>query len=282
MSRSLIIAGLAASALHVVVLGSLEVRLASHGPEASHDQPIALTMTSIAPEPPPLVPDTGEADDSVIEPADLGESAEANKPPDAVSLAEERTSAADVTPEPATPAAALDSEPLQEAPTQPVAAPPVPLAASAEEAVEVVVAAAEAHVIESPPEFLLALLEQAAQRARSALPRRVAASAAPPPSPPAPRGVREEPTIEHRPKPRYPAIARRRGYEGEVLLLVHVQSDGRVGAVTITRSSGHDVLDRAAARTVREQWRFRAGSIDARPAAFWIEVPIEFRLTDSQ
>lgn len=159
MSRSLIIAGLAASALHVVVLGSLEVRLASHGPEAAHDQPIALTITSIAPEPPPLVPDTGEADDSAIEPPDQGESAEANRPPpaeeppDAVSLAEERTWAADATPEPTTPAAALDSEPLEEAPTQPIEAPPVPLAASVEEAVEAVVAAAEAHVIESPPEF---------------------------------------------------------------------------------------------------------------------------------
>jgi protein TonB len=48
------------------------------------------------------------------------------------------------------------------------------------------------------------------------------------------------------PPPPYPSTARRRGWEGEVLLLVDVTAQGEVCNVTVSRSSGYRILDRAA------------------------------------
>jgi TonB family protein len=56
-------------------------------------------------------------------------------------------------------------------------------------------------------------------------------------------------------RPAYPPLARLRGYQGVVVLLVEVLVDGRVGQVGIRRSAGHEILDRAALEAVRA-WRF--------------------------
>lgn len=58
--------------------------------------------------------------------------------------------------------------------------------------------------------------------------------------------------------PTYPTIARRRSWEGTVLLGIDCDAEGVVQFVTIVRSSGHGVLDDAAVAAVR-QWRFAAG-----------------------
>ncbi|ULA64154.1 MAG: TonBC domain-containing protein [Nitrospira sp.] len=50
---------------------------------------------------------------------------------------------------------------------------------------------------------------------------------------------------------RYPNSARLNGTEGKVVLRVILRADGHLAGVTVHRSSGHDVLDRAAMETVR-------------------------------
>jgi protein TonB len=70
--------------------------------------------------------------------------------------------------------------------------------------------------------------------------------------------------------PAYPTLARRRGWQGTVLLRVVCDAAGAVVAIEVVRSSGHASLDDAARQAVRA-WRFAGG-----PGA--IEVPIEFRL----
>ncbi|MEQ1794234.1 MAG: TonB family protein [Nitrospira sp.] len=50
---------------------------------------------------------------------------------------------------------------------------------------------------------------------------------------------------------RYPSSARLNGSEGKVVLRVILRADGHLADVTVHRSSGHDVLDRAAMETVR-------------------------------
>lgn len=132
----------------------------------------------------------------------------------------------------------------------------------------------------APPSGLLALLAPNLQRAatRPVKQSPPAAASAPPAQP---RGERIDPVLEHRPKPAYPAVARRRGYEGTVVLRIEVLEDGRVGEVQVRQSSGYDVLDRQAERTVRRHWRFRPGRLDGRVAALWIDIPIEFDLIDS-
>ena len=77
--------------------------------------------------------------------------------------------------------------------------------------------------------------------------------------------------------PRYPEIAREHGWQGRVLLRVQVDSQGRTGDVAIKRSSGHNVLDRAALAAVRD-WRFNPARRAGRPVPGAVDVPISFRL----
>lgn len=79
--------------------------------------------------------------------------------------------------------------------------------------------------------------------------------------------------------PAYPRRARRLGWEGRVVLRVRVDARGRVKTVNLGRSSGYDILDRAALAAVRG-WRFSPATRGATPVAAWVEVPIRFRLTD--
>lgn len=79
------------------------------------------------------------------------------------------------------------------------------------------------------------------------------------------------------PKPHYPGIARSRHWEGLVYLRVYVTPDGRCGDLSVSRSSGHDVLDESALAAVRN-WRFVPGKRGDTPIASWVTVPIEFNL----
>jgi protein TonB len=78
-------------------------------------------------------------------------------------------------------------------------------------------------------------------------------------------------------RPAYPPLARLRGYQGVVVLFVEVLVDGRVGQVGIRRSSGHEILDRAALEAVRT-WRFEPGRKEGRAVTMSVEVPVRFVL----
>jgi protein TonB len=77
--------------------------------------------------------------------------------------------------------------------------------------------------------------------------------------------------------PAYPLLARRRNYEGTVLLDVLVRQDGTVGAIRLTRSSGHRSLDQSAMAGVRK-WTFHPGKRGGEAVEMWVKVPIRFRL----
>ena len=79
------------------------------------------------------------------------------------------------------------------------------------------------------------------------------------------------------PKPKYPRVARKRGYEGEVKLKVFVLADGRVGEIEVLRPSGHKVLDDEAIETVKD-WIFVPGKQDGQEIPSWVTVPITFQL----
>jgi len=83
------------------------------------------------------------------------------------------------------------------------------------------------------------------------------------------------PRYSENPSPRYPPIARRRGYEGRVMLYVKVLADGTVGDLEVRETSGHAMLDRAAVKTVRK-WKFEPALREGRPRTMWVEVPIRF------
>ena len=77
--------------------------------------------------------------------------------------------------------------------------------------------------------------------------------------------------------PDYPPLARLRGYQGVAVLSVEVLADGRVGQVGISRSTGHEILDRTALEAVR-LWKFEPGRRNGRPVSMSVAVPVRFVL----
>jgi len=86
-----------------------------------------------------------------------------------------------------------------------------------------------------------------------------------------------EPGYRYNPQPVYPKIARRRGYAGVTLLTADIDARGRVSTVTVKRSSGHDVLDRAACSAVRK-WKFEPARRDGVPVPMPVDIPVRFEL----
>ncbi len=85
------------------------------------------------------------------------------------------------------------------------------------------------------------------------------------------------PKYKENPSPYYPRIARRRGYEGRTLLRVEVLESGNVGQIEIAESSGFDVLDKAALKSV-EEWTFIPGTRNGKEIRQWVDVPVRFDL----
>jgi protein TonB len=79
------------------------------------------------------------------------------------------------------------------------------------------------------------------------------------------------------PRPAYPRHAKREGWEGTTVLRVQVQASGKPAAIKVFKSSGHDVLDEAAAESVAN-WTFAPATQGGAPVAGSVLVPIVFRL----
>ncbi|HDK44316.1 MAG TPA: energy transducer TonB [Desulfobacteraceae bacterium] len=88
---------------------------------------------------------------------------------------------------------------------------------------------------------------------------------------------RAEPAYDLNPAPEYPRLARRRGWQGTVLLAVEVKEDGTVGAVSVRTGSSYPLLDEAALEAV-EKWRFIPGTKDGLSVAMEVLVPVHFVL----
>ena len=101
-----------------------------------------------------------------------------------------------------------------------------------------------------------------------------------PPAPPVPLPVvaaRFDADYLHNPKPIYPAIARRNGEEGKVLLKVRVSAEGSALEVEVKQSSGFPRLD-AAAREAVQRWRFVPARRGEEAIESSVVVPINFSL----
>jgi protein TonB len=79
----------------------------------------------------------------------------------------------------------------------------------------------------------------------------------------------------------YPLLARKRGWEGDVVLELRLEADGRMSNIRIAESSGYTLLDRAALKS--------AQAAEAAPqVAHWLAgrhmnilIPVYYRLVDS-
>ena len=77
----------------------------------------------------------------------------------------------------------------------------------------------------------------------------------------------------------YPAIARRKGWQGVVKLELHIEPNGQISGLHIDETSGYSVLDKAALQSLQlanvpdaAQW-LQGETID-------IVVPVEYKLID--
>lgn len=108
---------------------------------------------------------------------------------------------------------------------------------------------------------------------------------APPPAPPAPPAppvdIAPSEDISYRKMrpPKYPPQAVRQRITGEVLLKVLVGADGSPQEITIERSSGSRLLDKAAIDAVKT-WMFNPGEKNGQRAAGYALVPIRFDLNE--
>lgn len=131
-----------------------------------------------------------------------------------------------------------------------------------------------------PPEVLKNTIEAPPpdpQRARPKPPRASAPAASPPkPRPPAERlaGEALDRTLGRLSETLlYPPEAVRRGLQGEVVVMLELDGEGRIVAASVASGSGHAILDEAALVAAR-----RLGALGPSTAGKAILLPVRFRL----
>lgn len=82
------------------------------------------------------------------------------------------------------------------------------------------------------------------------------------------------------PKLIYPAVARRLGQQGRVILMVVVEADGKVRRAQVEASSGHAALDEAATAAVLGATFVPARDSSGKAIASRYRIPFEFKLSD--
>ena len=86
-----------------------------------------------------------------------------------------------------------------------------------------------------------------------------------------------QPSYRFSPRPDYPLTAKKRGYEGEVLINVYVLSSGAVGELQLLKPSGYEMLDESAVLAVKS-WKFNPAKNNGVAVSTWVKVPISFKL----
>jgi len=93
-----------------------------------------------------------------------------------------------------------------------------------------------------------------------------------------PAGTNSRPDYLENPAPTYPALARRLGQEGTVLLRVDVDTKGNPTRVSLQKSSGFPLLDNTAIQSVK-RWKFKPAQVAFFAVSATVDVPITFRLS---
>jgi TonB family protein len=79
----------------------------------------------------------------------------------------------------------------------------------------------------------------------------------------------------------YPPVARRRGWEGTVLLGMRVESDGHLHQLRIDRSSGYTVLDHSALNSLNRMGRLAEATTWLKGREMDMQLPVIYRLIDN-
>ncbi len=77
--------------------------------------------------------------------------------------------------------------------------------------------------------------------------------------------------------PHYPRRALSQRQEGTVMIRALIGESGEARQIKLHASSGYPLLDRAALQAVGE-WQFAPETVNGRPVAVWVEVPVRFKI----
>lgn len=78
----------------------------------------------------------------------------------------------------------------------------------------------------------------------------------------------------------YPKIARKRGWQGKVILDLKIDSNGNVLSAKVRDSSGHAVLDKEALKMAKKAAPFPKPPLALQSQSFNITVPVSFKLSN--
>ncbi|WP_282267036.1 energy transducer TonB [Stenotrophomonas sp. PS02298] len=91
-------------------------------------------------------------------------------------------------------------------------------------------------------------------------------------------GNRDAEPLPSNPMPDYPAAALNAGLEGDVIVRLQIDANGRVSQATVVGHEGgvDPALDQAAIQAL-QHWRFQPAMRDGRAINSVVQVPVEFR-----
>jgi protein TonB len=93
-----------------------------------------------------------------------------------------------------------------------------------------------------------------------------------------PRDNATPPRVTKEVKPEYTAEAKQAGIQGSVVVEAVVQTDGKVGDVTVTRSLDTEHgLDQQAVKAVK-QWEFEPGKKNGKAVSVAVQIELTFTL----
>ena len=78
----------------------------------------------------------------------------------------------------------------------------------------------------------------------------------------------------------YPFLARRRGWEGKVVLRLRIDRRGHIDSTEIAQSSGHGILDRAALEAVAKVALIPGAAERLGGLGLYLELPVIYRLSE--
>lgn len=228
-------------AAHAGALWGLQAGWQARPPEPEPDILIAASLISeVAPVPAPAP--TPPAAPPVAQPR---KAAPAPTPPQPAPAQPQPVARPATTPAPAALPAATQAEPSPNAPTATLAQPSPATPASAAVAADT--------------------------------PQATPASTAPAPAPAKVELPNASASYLNNPKPPYPALSKRLGEEGKVVVRAWIDTNGRATQAEIKTSSGYDRLDQTALQTVLN-WRYIPGQRAGVPEAMWFNIPLNFVL----
>ena len=76
----------------------------------------------------------------------------------------------------------------------------------------------------------------------------------------------------------YPDFARKSGYEGKTLIAFRIDRNGKILGLSVSRSSGHEILDEAALQAVKDAGPYPPIPDELNKSSLNFQIPISYAL----